>query len=234
MLSAKEVKLLAFVSDRSAATIVTGAHQFLDNQSLENQTLTTNVSIRSVSQLNQLTNTEIQQLINQHHGLIIAGVFGESVERLLALTYKNDQTRWVLNTDRRLIVLHNDSQEGDIASLASKQLQVLMASVDKGNYFQALAIKQKQWPQFAAWIQARAYWQNKGKENLSELFRWLRINTLVNSRLNSKKLIDQAKPVLPLQSIRFYWQDQLIDETQLNKKIAENNKNIFLTIIPEL
>ena len=226
MSNAKETKLLAFVSDRSAATIVAGAHQFLDNQAF-----TTDVSIRSVSQLNQLTNTEIQQLINQHHGLIIAGVFGESVERLLALTYQDKQTRWVLNTDRRLMVLHNDAQDGNVAALASKQVQDLMASIDKSNYLQALTVKQTQWPQFAAWLQARAYWQNKGKENLGELFKWLKVNTLTNVTPSSKTLIDQAKRVLPLQPIRFYWQEQLINETQLNKKIAENQSTPIVFIV---
>lgn len=229
--NAEETKLLAFVSDRSAATIVAGAHQFLDNQALENQSFTTDVSIRSVSQLNQLTNTEIQQLINQHHGLIIAGVFGESVERLLALTYQNNQTRWVLNTDRRLMVLHSDLQGGNVAALASKQVQDLMASINKDNYLQALTLKQKQWPKFAAWLQARAYWQNKGKENLGELFKWLKINTLTNATLSSKKLIDQAKRVLPLQPIRFYWQEQLINVDQLNKNIAENQSKPIVFIL---
>ena len=90
-LQASEIKMLALVSDRSAVSMVAGAHQFLATQSTD--TASSSITIRSVSQLNQLTNNQIQQLINQHQVLVIAGVFGESVERLLALTYPENQTR---------------------------------------------------------------------------------------------------------------------------------------------
>lgn len=237
--NAEETKLLALVSDRSAASIVAGAHQFLENQLLESQPSLINssnssITIRSVSQLNQLKNTEIQQLINQHSAIIFAGVFGESVERLLALTYQANQTRLILNTDRRLMVLHHDLQGGNIADLSKKQLQDLMASFDKNNYVKALSLKQKQWPQFSYWLQARAYWQNRGKENLGELFKWLKIITTSQSSSSiviSNQLLAQAKSILPLQPIRFYWQEQLISVTELNKNIAENQSKPIVFII---
>ena len=134
ILNAADLNMLALVSDRSAASMVAGAHHFLATQDLATQGSTTldsttgamsksSITIRSVSQLNQLTNEQIQQLINQHQALVIAGVFGESVERLLALTYQAQQTRLIVNADRRLMVLHQDSQGGRIADLPKKQLQ---------------------------------------------------------------------------------------------------------------
>lgn len=222
-LHAAELKMLALVSDRSAASMVTGAHQFLATQAdADNLSPTSSITIRSVNQLNQLTNNEIQQLIYQHQALIIAGVFGESVERLLALNYHPQQPRLMLNTDRRLMVLHQDLQGGNVENLSKKQLQSLMASLDKNNYLTALAQKQAQWPQFTYWLQARAYWQNRGKENLGQLFTWVEKITTAESGVSNKKLLTQAEKILPLQPIRFYWQEQLISLAELTKKIAQN------------
>ena len=222
-LHSAELKMLALVSDRSAASMVTGAHQYLADQAEKNDVSANNsITIRSVSQLNQLTNTEIQLLINQHQALIVAGVFGESVERLLALNYQTQQPRFMLNTDRRLMALHQDPQGGNVANLSKKQRQTLMASLDKDNYLTALTKKQAQWPQFAYWLQARAYWQNRGKENLGQLFTWLEKITTVKPETNDKQLLSQAGQILPLQPIRFYWQEQLISIAKLQEKITKN------------
>jgi len=225
-LRAAELKMLALVSDRSAASMVTGAHQFLSTQADNNDaSVNSSITVRSVSQLNQLTNTEIQQLINQHQALVIAGVFGESVERLLALSYRAQQPRLMLNTDRRLMALHQDPQGGNVANLSKKQRQSLMASLDKSHYLTALTKKQAQWPQFAYWLQARAYWQNRGKENLGQLFAWLERITIAKPNANNKKLLIQAANILPLQPIRFYWQQQLISIAELKAKIANKHVN---------
>jgi cobaltochelatase CobN len=78
-LNTTELKTLALVSDRSAAVMVAAVHQFLATQKFTNDTSSlSSITIRSVSQLNQLTNHQIQSLINQHQVLVIAGVFGES------------------------------------------------------------------------------------------------------------------------------------------------------------
>jgi cobaltochelatase CobN len=220
-LNAAEIKILALVSDRSSASIVAGAHQFLATQNSVNGLSQSSITIRSVSQLNQLTNHQIQRLINQHQALVIAGVFGESVERLLSLKYQPKQTRLMLNTDRRLMALHQDTQGGKIADLSKKQLQQLMASLNKNNYIKALTAKQKEWPRFAYWLQARAYWQNRGKENLGQLFSWLTKISMTTS-VSNKTLLAQAANILPLQPIRFYWQEQLISVAELKVNIAEN------------
>ena len=217
-LNAAETKMLALVSDRSAASMVAGAHQFLATH----ETAKSSITIRSVSQLNQLTNNQIQQLINQHQALVIAGVFGESVERLLTLKYQAQQTRLILNADRRLMVLHHDNQDGRIADLSKNQLLSLMSALDKNNYLFALSNKQQQWRQFSYWLQARAYWQNRGKENLGHLFEWLQQLSSPQLSNDSNILLAQAPKILPLQPIRFYWQEQLISQANLASNIAKN------------
>ena len=231
-----ELKVLALVSDRSAASMVAGAHQFL---AMQKETAKTDITIRSVSQLNQLTNSQIQQLINQHQALVVAGVFGESVERLLTLKYQSQQTRLMLNTDRRLMALHHDKQGGRTADLPKEQLLSLMTALDKNDYLSALVDKQQQWPQFSYWLQARAYWQNRGKENLGHLFEWLQqiskaqlSNRHSNDNSDSNhSLLAQAPKILPLQPIRFYWQEQLISKAALIGNIANNTAKPVVFII---
>ena len=231
-LKAAEFKMLALVSERSAPSMVAGAHQFLEKpHPVKNSLAKSTITIRSVSQLNQLSNAEIQRLINQHQALIVAGVFGDSVERLLSLKYQSQQTRLILNTDRRLMVLHQDAQGGDIAALSKSQLQNLMASLDKNSYLTALTAKQKQWPKFSYWLQARAYWQNRGKENLGALFNWLTVISTANSTTDSKQRLKLAGNILPMQPIRFYWQQQLVSIAQLKKNIANNKDQALVFII---
>jgi len=227
-LQASEIKMLALVSDRSAASIVAGAHQFLATHGVDKTSTSSTINIRSVSQLNIMTNKEIQQLINQHQALLVAGVFGESVERLLALTYPEQQIRLMLNTDRRLMVLHQDSNGGKVANLSKQQLQTLIAGVDKNDYLSALITKQQQWPAFAYWLQARAYWQNRGKENLGNLFAWLENITQANP---STIALTAAPKILPLQPIRFYWQQQLVSTSELEQKVEDNASQPLVFIV---
>ena len=227
-LQASEMKMLALVSDRSAASMVAGAHQFLATQSTDTASTSSTINIRSVSQLNIMTNQEIQQLINQHQALVVAGVFGESVERLLALTYPEQQTRLMLNTDRRLMVLHQDRKGGKVTDLSKPQLQSLMAALDKNDYLSALSVKQQQWPAFAYWLQARAYRQNRGKENLGNLFAWLEKITRTNP---STVALTAAPKILPLQPIRFYWQQELVSTSELEQKVEDNASQPLVFIV---
>ena len=117
------------------------------------------------------------------------------------------------------MVLHQDINAGNVANLPKQQLQSLMAALDKNDYLSALIVKQQQWPAFSYWLQARAYWQNRGKENLGHLFTWL--ETITQANPNSA-VLTAAPKILPLQPIRFYWQEQLISQADLASNIAKN------------
>ena len=228
--SNEQQRILAIVSDRSAPSLVAGAHHFLKanslrTNSLEKNSSDTSIVIRSVSQINQLTNAQLQTLINQQQNVIVAAVFGETVDRLLALTYSTQQTRLVINADRRLMVLHNDKLKGDFSALSQDQYKALMIRLDKNDYTNALSKHQQTWPKFVGWLQARGYWKNRGRENLSHLFTWI-------LSLNANDMtVSNAPKMLPLQPIRFYWQQQLISLKQLKKNIVSSvNKPVLFMV----
>ncbi|HCC81284.1 MAG TPA: hypothetical protein DEQ25_08320, partial [Methylophaga sp.] len=83
---ASEHHVMVIVSDRSAPTLVSGAHQLLQQQP------DADIQIRTVSQLNALTDADLQQLIDNSASILVVGVFGDPVERLLVRQYNNDQS----------------------------------------------------------------------------------------------------------------------------------------------
>ena len=141
-------KIVAFVSDRSSGSLVAAAHRFLDLHPQHT------ISIRSVSQLNLMNDQELAGLIQQADAILMAAVFAEPVERLLNLKYPSQQTRVVINGDRRLLTLNSDSlnqyQIGLFDILSNDQKKSLfrrLTNAAQGSYAQQLLDQQKKWPQ---------------------------------------------------------------------------------------
>lgn len=154
--SANERSVTAIVSDRSAAILVAGAHQLLQQQ--PNAT----IKIRTVSQLNSLDGNAVQQLIESGDSLLIVGVFGDAVERLLSRQYHDKQKRYVLHSDQRLIALNSDPVTPSIPE------QVLSDKTSLSTT-KMLKTKQAQYPEYHNWLQARAYWVNRSTKNVRSL-----------------------------------------------------------------
>jgi cobaltochelatase CobN len=240
--SANELKTLVIVSDRSTASLVSGVHHYKSttsyakksdeklNKKINKQAVST-VNVRSVSQVNQLSNKQLQALINQHNTLLVAGVFGETVERLLGIQYAKEQTRIVISADRRLMALHHDALTGSFSQLDKNSLQALMTSFDKSRYLTELTKHQEQWPDFSFWLQARGYWQNRGKENISHLITWLATISHIKNHQQSSRLLAEAPQIIPLQPIRLYWQQQLVSTEELSIKAKENQSKPVIFII---
>jgi cobaltochelatase CobN len=163
--------IVAFVSDRSSGSLVAAAHRFLDLNPQHT------ISIRSVSQINLMSDKELMSLVINADALLIAAVFAEPVERLLNFKYPNQQTRVAINGDRRLLSLNSDPlnqyQNGLFDILSNDQKKSLfkrLTNAEQGSYSKQLADQQKKWPQFTYWLQARGYWQNRSDENRLSLF----------------------------------------------------------------
>lgn len=170
-------KVVVFVSDRSSSSVVVAAHRFLDLNPQHT------VHIRSVSQINLMSEQELSDLVKSADALLMAAVFAEPVERLLNLNYPKQQVRIAINGDRRLLSLNSDPlnqyQTGLFDILSNEQKKSLfkrLAQSEQESYAQQLANQQKQWPQFRYWLQAKAYWQNRSDENRVALFNLLTTN----------------------------------------------------------
>ncbi|OUS41605.1 cobalamin biosynthesis protein CobN [Oleispira antarctica] len=190
--------IVAFVSDRSSGSLVVAAHRFLD---LNPQHA---ISIRSVSQINLMSDKELISLVTKADAILMAAVFAEPVERFLNLKYPAQQTRVAINGDRRLLSLNSDPlnqhQTGLFDILSNEQKKSLfkrLTNAEQGSYAKQLADQQKQWPQFSYWLQTKGYWQNRSDENRMGLFTLL----ASSKQKNSDKYWPELKAA---ETLRFY------------------------------
>ncbi|MGB1544342.1 MAG: cobaltochelatase subunit CobN, partial [Spongiibacter marinus] len=151
---------LVIVSDRSSSVLVAGAHRYLDKKPQAD------IAIRTVSQVERLNDADLQQLLLSHHSLLLAGVFGESVERLLAMAYPRGQRRFVLHSDNRLMALQRDANGQPFSSAVSQQF---VGSEGLALDAESLAASQQKFPEYSAWLQARAYWIHRSAVNAESL-----------------------------------------------------------------
>lgn len=157
---ASERSVTVIVSDRSAPTLVSGAHQLLQ------QKPNAEIQIRTVGQLNSQSDDELQQLIDNSGSLLIVGVFGDAVERLLARPYRTSQKRYVLHSDQRLNALNSDPTTQSLPEQALSD-KTSLSSADNLKALQAI------YPEYVNWLQARAYWVNRSTENSRSLLEML-------------------------------------------------------------
>ena len=182
-LLAKENKtIFSIVSDRSASNLNSGANTYLQNSNDK-------IIIRTVSQVALMSDEELDKYINQSDSLLFCAVFGDVVDRLLSKKYSSSQLRISIQGDRRLLVLNNDLLGNSYAENIDKVLEK-----DKENlgYLNFLEKKQKEFPSYAFYLQARAYWDNRGNENISNLFSFL-FNQ--NFQENSWPKVIELKPI---------------------------------------
>ena len=195
--------IVAFVSDRSSGSLVVAAHRFLDLNPQHT------IQIRSVSQINLLSDEELIGLVTKADAILMAAVFAEPVERLLNLKYPSQQIRVAINGDRRLLTLNSDPlnqyQAGLFDILSNDQKKSLfqrLTNTEQGTYAQQLKDQQKKWPQFTYWLQAKGYWKNRSDENRFSLFTLLAEST---KAFSTKALSSNNWPELKAaETLRFY------------------------------
>jgi cobaltochelatase CobN len=200
--------IVAFVSDRSSGSLVVAAHRFLDLNPQHT------IKIRSVSQINLLSDKELVDLVAGADSILMAAVFAEPVERLLNLKYPSQQARVAINGDRRLLTLNSDPlnqyQTGLFDILSNDQKKSLfqrLTNAEQGSYAEQLKDQQKKWPQFTYWLQAKGYWQNRSDENRFSLLTLLAESAKVlgTNALSTKTLSSNNWPELTAaETLRFY------------------------------
>ena len=204
---ASEHHVTVIVSDRSAPTLVSGAHQLLQ------QNPDANIQIRTVSQLNALNDADLQQLIDNSKSLLVVGVFGDPVERLLARQYSTTQKRYVLHSDQRLTALNSDPLTQSIPEQVLSDKTSLSSADD-------LKALQASYPEYVNWLQARAYWVNRSTENSRSLLEMLLTNGQEKAQLQ------------PVGALRFALHNedktQWLSPDELAKRLDATNPVVWL------
>ena len=210
-LNAKESKtIFSIVSDRSADTLNSGANTYLKNSDDK-------IIIRTVSQISLMSDIELDKHLKESDVVLFCAVFGDVVDRLLSKKYSSSQLRISLQGDRRLLTLNNDLLTNPYTKNIDKILEK-----DKENlgYINFLEKKQKEFPSYAFYLQARAYWDNRGNENIANLFSFL-LNQ--NFQKNSWPKVVELKPIryfLNANDSKTYFEiDELLEKIDLSKDI---------------
>ena len=222
--------IVAFVSDRSSGSLVVAAHRFLDLYPQHT------IQIRSVSQINLLSDKELIGLVSKADAILMAAVFAEPVERLLNLKYPKQQTRVAINGDRRLLTLNSDPlnqyQTGLFDILSNDQKKSLfkrLTNIEQGSYAQQLKDQQKKWPQFTYWLQAKGYWQNRSDENRFSLFALLAEST---KAFSTEALNSNHWPELKAaETLRFYLDSKHKKSQQELAKLVKNQQQSTVYIL---
>ena len=185
-LNAQENKsIFSIVSDRSASTLNTGANAYLKNSNDK-------ITIKTVSQVALMGEEELDNYLKNSDVVLFCAVFGDVVDRLLLKKYPASQLRISLQGDRRLLTINNDLLGNSYTNIPEELLK--KADEEKG-YLSFLEKKQKEFPSYAFYLQARAYWDNRGSQNISNLFSFL---------LNPSFDNNSWAKIVELKSIRYF------------------------------
>ena len=170
-LSAGAETLLGVVSERSAPTLAAGAERF--HEQYPNHELI----LRTTGQIADLDRGELAALWERADGVLMTAVFGDAVvPRLTRLARQRAGERVILgmNSDRQITRATRLGGEQPLAGMDKEALDELTANPgadeDPAKHRQKLA---KQYPDQAAWLQARAYWQGQGAGNAASLLAFL-------------------------------------------------------------
>jgi cobaltochelatase CobN len=204
-LYAKESKsIFSIVSDRSASTLNTGANAYLKNSNEK-------ITIKTVSQISLMSEDELDKYLKTSDVVLFCGVFGEIVDRLLLKNYPYSQLRISLQADRRLLTLNNDLLGNSYINIPEA---LLKKDDENKGYLSFLHKKQIEFPSYSFYLQARAYWDNRGSQNISNLFSFL---------LNPTSDKNTWPKLVELKSIRYFLN---ANESKTFFDIEEISKNI--------
>lgn len=164
--------LFGIISERSATELAAGATEFNRNNPGHK------LVFRTPSQLAELSDQELTLYIKSADAILIGAVFGEStnrIERLITNTTINKNVPvFATNSDRRLTRLSRINGINVFLKTDDKALATLTKSPEVNvSYQQHIDQLIKQFPLQEQWLQARAYWQGRGSENMANLIAWL-------------------------------------------------------------
>ncbi|GAA3957308.1 cobaltochelatase subunit CobN [Allohahella marinimesophila] len=163
--------LFGIVSERSAPSLASGADEFAKAHPGHR------LILRTTSQLAELTDTELGELMDKADAILLAAVFGEDiVPRLSRLLDARDNHKMLLavHSDRRLVERSIIDGVTVFSGLDPDDIELLHGGPgpenDPVDHRAGLSSK---FPRQARWLEGQAYWEGRGSDNLAALLGWL-------------------------------------------------------------
>ena len=195
----KSAELLAIVSARNTADVLSGAHLFL--KEFKDHRIT----LRTTDQFNGLSERERQSLIEKSDLVFAGGIFGESASLLLKYLNSNSSSPIksfiAVHSDRSLVM---SSRVDFIPMLDGADLDVLMEEPPVRadlNISQWSFSHLEKYDKYKVWLLSKIFWADRETENIDGLFRHLVSLTGTN--------IDVPEPILQ-QPLKVYIDDKSV------------------------
>lgn len=210
------VDILAIVSPRNTADVLSGAHQFLKENNSHK------ITLRTTDQFSDLSDRERQQLVEHADIVFVGGVYGNAValfESLLKPKNDHDIKSFVaVHSDRRLVQASRINQQAILLGADIDELMKGPPSEAKENLVQWSVAHLTEHSEYRAWLLGKTFWANRDTDNIDGLFRHL-------VRISGAK-IDVPSPTLQ-SPLRVF-----IDGKQTPiKTLSLSNENRWIAII---
>ena len=161
--------ILAVVSPRNTADVLSGAHQFLKENKGHK------IALRTTDQFIDLSEAERDKLLKKADLVFVGGVYGDSVS--IFKSYLSDQSKLkpasfvAVHSDRSLVLASNINNQ---ALLANADLDELMqdppADIDIESWSSSRIAK---FSKHKAWFLSKTFWADRNTHNVDGLFRHL-------------------------------------------------------------
>jgi cobaltochelatase CobN len=181
--------LIAVVSERNSSDLAQAARDF--NQRLPKHRLI----FRTTAQVDALSDAQLQELIGEADAILLATVFKEAAQRVQALLPSTHATE--------IIAVAGDPALGRLSRWRAKRLfvdedpryaELSSLTAEKDASGDAVVAAVRRHPQLAPWIQARAFWQNRGEPNLISLLA-LMLSEQDRAASAAQKPVEDALPM---------------------------------------
>ncbi len=166
--SIKAATFVGIVSDRSAPLLAAGAAHFHTAHPAHK------ILLRTPTQIADLTDRQISQLWSEADAVVLTAIFGTEVSRLSNLLRMSPPPAQAavlaFNGDRRLTQLSRIKSKELLKNTSPVMLTQLHENPGPNHDFTTwLDSQKKRFPEYSTWLDARAYWQAGGSENLASL-----------------------------------------------------------------
>lgn len=165
------IEIVAVVSPRNSADVLSGAHQFLKSNPSHS------IQLRTTDQFNGLSDSQRKELLDNADIVFVGGVFGDSVSLFsayLAQTSSININSFVaVHSDRRLV---NASRIFGRPMLRGADIDELMKDppAEKGvDVSQWSSARLSKFSQYKDWLLSKTFWADRDVENIDGLFRHL-------------------------------------------------------------
>ena len=199
--------LFGVVSERSAAELASGAHQF--SQSHPEHTLV----FRTTAQVRGMSDEAIVAEIKKADALLFLAIFGDTSQRLEKLIQAEGNQRPLLaiSSDYRLVRLSRNQKGSLFQGWTMEKLKKINRPIGKSETLVTWRDNlMNAYPHQGPWITGKAFWQSRGQPNVQNLI------SLVLQPVDEDLRIGPLQPRPP---VRFFSQDTIVpfDSIQLHR-----------------